>query len=228
MTYRSIPISVLALAALLGPLLASCGDDKSSNPTDTTPPAAVTNLAASSPTDSSITLTWTAPGDDGTTGTATEYDVRYSTATITEANWASATQATGEPTPKAVGGSESFTVTGLSADTTYYFALKAADEIPNRSALSNVAIGTTPLPPDTTPPAAVTNLAASSPTVNSITLTWTAPGDDGTTGTATEYDVRYATAAITEANWASATPATGQLPSQLKNKIQTVRSVIRR
>ena len=32
---------------------------------------------------------------------------------------------------------------------------------------------------DTTAPAAVSNLATSSPTSNSITLTWTAPGDDG-------------------------------------------------
>ena len=46
-------------------------------------------------------------------------------------------------------------------------------------------------PPDTTPPAAVSNLATSSPTTNSITLNWTAPGDDGSTGTATTYDIRY-------------------------------------
>ena len=40
---------------------------------------------------------------------------------------------TGEPTPKAAGQAESFTVTGLSANTTYYFALKVADEVPNWS-----------------------------------------------------------------------------------------------
>ena len=37
---------------------------------------------------------------------------------------------------------------------------------------------------DTTAPAAVSNLATSDPTSNSITLSWTAPGDDGSTGTA--------------------------------------------
>ena len=46
---------------------------------DTTAPAAVSNLATSSPTSSSITLSWTAPGDDGNTGTATTYDIRYRT-----------------------------------------------------------------------------------------------------------------------------------------------------
>ena len=67
------------------------------------PPAAITDLAASSPTEDSVTLTWTAPGDSGNTGTAASYDIRYSTAAITEANWAAATQVTGEPAP-AVGG----------------------------------------------------------------------------------------------------------------------------
>ena len=45
---------------------------------DTTAPAAVGNLAAGTPTSSSLTLTWTAPGDDGSTGTASSYDIRYS------------------------------------------------------------------------------------------------------------------------------------------------------
>ena len=36
--------------------------------------------------------------------------------------------------------------------------------------------------PDTTAPANVTDLAASNPTNNSIRLTWTKPGDDGTGG----------------------------------------------
>ncbi len=37
-------------------------------------------------------------------------------------------------------------------------------------------------PPDTTAPAAVSNLATTGPTQTSITLTWTAPGDDGSDG----------------------------------------------
>ncbi len=113
---------------------------------DTTPPSAVTNLAASNATASSIDLTWTAPGDDGNTGTATSYDVRYSTASINEGNWSSATQATGEPTPQVAGSSESFTVSGLSAGTTYYFALKTSDEVPNTSAISNVPSAATTAP----------------------------------------------------------------------------------
>src|SRR6185369_4794339 len=84
-------------------------------PPDTTAPAAVANLAVSSTATSSATLTWTAPGDDGNSGTATSYDVRYSTSLITTANWASATQASGEPAPLVAGSAQSFTVNGLSA-----------------------------------------------------------------------------------------------------------------
>jgi hypothetical protein len=56
---------------------------------DAIPPAAVTDLAATSPTTSSIVLTWTAPGDDGSIGRATTYDIRYLAGTIpiTDANW---------------------------------------------------------------------------------------------------------------------------------------------
>ena len=112
---------------------------------DEEPPAAISDLATSNPTPSSIDLTWTAPGDDGDTGTAAEYDIRYleGTTPITDANWASATEYVGEPAPQPAGSSETFTVTGLSADTTYYFAIKTADEVPNWSPVSNSPYGTT-------------------------------------------------------------------------------------
>ncbi|HDP98984.1 MAG TPA: hypothetical protein ENN22_07370 [bacterium] len=110
---------------------------------DETPPAAITNLAVSATTVNSATLTWTAPGDDGDDGVAATYDIRYSTSPIDEENWDSATQATDEPTPQESGSIETFTVAGLTQNTTYYFAIKAADEMPNWSELSNVASGTT-------------------------------------------------------------------------------------
>ena len=183
-----------------------------STPADTTPPATVSNLATSSPTTTSITLTWTAPGDDGNTGTATTYDVRYRTGgAVDSSNWASASQATGEPTPHVAGTGETFVVSGLSSSTVYYFGLETADEVPNWSAISNSPSGTTSTPADTTPPATVSNLATSSPTTTSITLTWTAPGDDGNTGTATTYDVRYRTGgAVVTTNWTAASQAAGE------------------
>ncbi len=105
---------------------------------DTISPDAVTDLALSNPSGSAMTVSWTAPGDDESAGTASSYDLRYSTSAITDANWSTATQVSGEPAPSAAGSGESMTVSGLTEDTTYYFALKTSDEAPNESGLSNV------------------------------------------------------------------------------------------
>ena len=111
---------------------------------DTTPPATVTDLWIFFISTYTLALSWTAPGDDGNIGTASEYDLRYSTSPITEANWDLATRVTGESKPSEAGSHETFYVRGLSSGTTYYFALKTADEVPNWSGLSNVVSETTP------------------------------------------------------------------------------------
>ncbi len=100
-------------------------------------------LSVTSAIAASATLSWTAPGNDGLIGQATAYAIRYSTAPITEANWALATPVANPPTPKPAGNRELLQVTGLSGSTTYYFALKAADARPNWSPLSNNAVKTT-------------------------------------------------------------------------------------
>src|SRR4030065_2184509 len=70
---------------------------------DTTAPSAVSNLAASAITHSSVILSWTAPGDDGAVGTSTSYDMRYSTSLINESNFSSSNQVTGVRWPKTRG-----------------------------------------------------------------------------------------------------------------------------
>lgn len=105
---------------------------------DTTPPAAITSLNTGTASSNSIQLSWTATGDDGVIGSASSYDVRYSTTSITATNFINATQATGEPTPILAGNSQSFFVNGLSPSTTYYFAIKSIDEANNTAAISNV------------------------------------------------------------------------------------------
>lgn len=139
---------------------------------DTTAPVAVTDLSALNATASSVDLSWTAPGDDGSTGTAASYDVRYSTSEITSENWSSATQATEEPTPSVAGTVESMTISGLSAETTYHFALKTSDEVPNESNLSNVpSLATSVLSDDTTAPV-ISELSANDITSSSTTIIW--------------------------------------------------------
>jgi hypothetical protein len=121
----------------------SSGAQVSARPQDGVPPAAINNLAVSSFTSNSVILTWTAVGDDGNSGTAAGYDLRYSTGLITSANWNSASQVSNEPAPKVSGGSESMTVSQLSDGTTYYFVIRAIDESGNNSGLSNVVSRTT-------------------------------------------------------------------------------------
>lgn len=161
--------------------------------------------------DSTLTLRWTATGDDGLVGTASRYDLRYRTTPISGTDtlswWNAATVATGLPTPSPSGSTDSVRVRGLLPVTTYYFIIRAADEVPNISGFSNVAVKTTS--GDVTAPAAIADLSVTSVTGTSIAVRWTAPGDDGSTGTAARYEIRYSTSAITAANWGSATLASG-------------------
>ena len=127
-------------------LIVSCSDDD--NPVtpvndDSVAPANITDLSVISRAATNLTLSWTAPGDDGMIAEADHYDIRYATTAITDANWASATQVSGEPEPTVGGAPQTFTVTGLTPNTTYYFAIMTADEVPNWSELSNIAGGTT-------------------------------------------------------------------------------------
>jgi len=98
----------------------------------------VKNLSAES-----IVMRWTAPGDDDYIGTATQYDVRYATFSIDDGNWATATQVMDEPVPDMAGSIDSIQIDDLASNTTYWFAMKTADEMINWSVLSNVTNYTT-------------------------------------------------------------------------------------
>jgi len=170
--------------------------------------AGVNTAFAADPTPTSVTLNWTAQGDDGSTGSASEYDIRYSTSSITELNWSSATQITGEPVPQIAGSAEAMAVTGLEPSTTYYLSIKCSDEVPNWSVISNVVSKTTA--DEDTAPALVADLATGAVTTSSIVLNWSATGDDDMTGTASQYDIRYSMSNITDLNWDAATQASGE------------------
>ena len=152
---------------------------------DTTPPSDVTDLIVGDVTTDSVTLTWTAPGDDGNVGTATTYDIRYSTSPITETNWGSAIQVTGEPAPKMAGTPETFAVTGLLSSTTYYLALKTADEVPNWSGFSNITSVTTTGPNQ--PPVASFTWSPESPFYSGDVVTFDASASFDPDGTIVQY-----------------------------------------
>jgi uncharacterized delta-60 repeat protein len=111
---------------------------------DETPPATITDLAASAPTSTSIKLNWTAPGDDGNAGNATGYVVKYSTlGPINASNWASATTYTQSWVPLAAGQNETHVITGLNSNTTYWFAVETYDAAHNYAGVSNSPSATT-------------------------------------------------------------------------------------
>ncbi|MBQ0753857.1 MAG: fibronectin type III domain-containing protein [Gammaproteobacteria bacterium] len=221
----------LFLMLLFSLALSACGaqskddddTDQTDSPTpppvegDLTAPSTISNLSASSTSTSSIRISWTAPGDDGMTGTASQYDIRYSAAEINISNWNSASIASTSITPSLAGQTQNLQITGLNEDARYYFAIKTMDEVPNDSGISNIASAKTdaepepPIPPteDTTAPAQVSDLSALVKSTATIQLKWTAPGDDSNNGTASEYTIRYANTPITNGNWDGATNVIG-------------------
>lgn len=112
---------------------------------DTIAPVEVSNLVVTGVSSNSITLSWTAPGDDLSTGTPSGYDLRYTTAgqISSDLDFNSATQVQGEPIPNTAGSVETFTLMGLTPGTVYFFAIKTADEAGNISGLSNSPQGIT-------------------------------------------------------------------------------------
>jgi hypothetical protein len=85
-------------------------------------------------------LTWTAPGDDGATGAASAYTVKVSHSLITSGTFDAAADLDRwitESLPLSGGSAETLFVFGLDPDSTWYFALKTQDEVPNTSAISN-------------------------------------------------------------------------------------------
>ena len=110
----------------------------------------------------SITLTWTAPGDDGNVGKATIYALRYSTAppaADTLSWWNAATPATGLPAPATAGMTQTVTLAPIGgfAAGSYYFAIRAFDEMDNASPISNIALRSVAVV-DATPPGRITDL----------------------------------------------------------------------
>ena len=89
------------------------------------------------------TLTWASAGDDGMSGNLTgTYRIQYATYTATWSTSTTPTDATTvtiSTTNVEPGVTQSTTIAGLTAGTTYYFALFSGDEVPNWSEVSNAA-----------------------------------------------------------------------------------------
>lgn len=171
-------------------------------------PGRITALTATpGPVDGGIMLSWTAPGSDGTVGTASRYDVRYATDStaapyLSEMLFSLANSASAfgvVPAPAAAGSAQSLLLTGLQTGTTYFFAIKTADA---GDSWAFVSAGTGVVA-QLIPPAAVTDLTAAPGNLGrQLTLSWTAPGNDGGIG-----DIAGGAYRIRCSTWTDGTPA---------------------
>lgn len=162
---------------------------------DVTAPSGITDLAIETVTDDRMSLTWTAPGDDGINGMANLYDLRYSTEPLTPANFSSGIPIRNLAFPRAPGTPERVATHPLPPDTNLYFLMKIEDDV-GLVAWSNAVNGLTG-PHDIIPPAAITDLRIQSIGNQKVTLRWSAPGDDGIIGTAKSYDFRWSSSPVT-------------------------------
>jgi len=130
---------------------------------DTQAPTAPTNLTATPTSSTQINLAWSAATDN--VGVTSYLIERCQGAGCS--NFAQI--ATGSPT--------SFSDTGLTAQTSYSYRVRATDAANNLGPYSNTATGATPFV-DVTPPTAPSSLAATASSSSQIGLSWTAATDD--------------------------------------------------
>jgi len=130
---------------------------------DTTPPAQVTGLNVSTVNSTQLNLFWTANADPD----LNHYNV-YRGTTAGFVVTPGSTVPVGQPT------TNSFSDSGLTPSTTYYYKVAAVDQSGNIGPLSAVDSATTSNPPDLTPPGQVVGVSVSPLGQNQLNLTWTA------------------------------------------------------
>ncbi len=146
------------------------GLDTSGPGPDTQAPSVPANLASTAQTGSSISLAWSASTDN----------VAVTAYQVLRAPGASG----GTFAQIATSPSNSFVNTGLAANTTFRYQVRAVDAAGNASAVSNAVTATTQAGGgDVQPPSAPSNLTAPATTASSISLAWSASTDNtGVTG----------------------------------------------
>ena len=101
---------------------------------------AVADLRVTGVTDSSVTLAWTATGDDGNVGRPDLYVVRGANTAIDDGNFLQAPYTRNVPATVDAGGTETLLFRFLPPAKRFWFALKAFDGSGNVSPLSNVVL----------------------------------------------------------------------------------------
>ncbi|MFQ5633145.1 MAG: FlgD immunoglobulin-like domain containing protein, partial [bacterium] len=148
---------------------------------DLIPPARISDLGVVQKTTDSMTLAWTAPGDDSTSGKASQYTLYFDATAVgaDTAAWIQNARVDNNiPSPGDPNTLEQYTVGGLIPQQPYYFILIASDEFGNRGGYSNVAT-------EITVPIELAELAAMA-TGNAVHLSWRTVSETSNAGFAIE------------------------------------------
>ncbi len=174
---------------------------------DTQSPAAIANLSITDSTQSALTVRWNAPADPPLGIAATAYEMRL---WDDEGSWSTGDVVHEVPAPAAPGTQQTTIAGSLSAATRYHFQIRSRDAAGNWSNLSNEASARTLPVPDTEPPSAIVDFAATDAAQTSLMLLWSAPADPPSGMAAASYDLRMWTAG---GSWETATEAPAPSPA---------------
>jgi uncharacterized repeat protein (TIGR01451 family) len=108
---------------------------------DTTPPAAPTNLNASvSSLGREVRLSWSAPGDDGVSGRATLYEIRFSENDLTNPAEFARALVVAAPMPSNALTSENLTFNAFYGHNSGFIGVRAVDEVGNAGPVAEVHV----------------------------------------------------------------------------------------
>jgi hypothetical protein len=110
---------------------------------DLAAPGTVTDLSVTDATDSSLTLAWTASGDDGHQGRPLHYLLAAAEQPFGEGDFDTTQIMVTHAASVDAGGRETVVLAGLAPARRWWIAVKAVDASGNRSAISNLATGQT-------------------------------------------------------------------------------------
>jgi uncharacterized repeat protein (TIGR01451 family) len=105
---------------------------------DTTPPATISDLHVTAQSGRSITLQWTAPGDDATTGRAAIYELRFADGDISSAAQFEGARALVAPRTVNAGGQQTAIVKIPYRHLSGFIGLRAVDNVGNAGGITQV------------------------------------------------------------------------------------------
>jgi len=184
--------SIVAGFLILGAACSNPSSDDSGGSAagDTQAPTVESVITSSGTSGTATTVSWGAATDDVTTAADLQYKLVQATASasIDTVSKANAVTAVMDWTANTLTAS----VSGLSAGTTYYFAVLVQDAAGNMSLYAPVSV-TTSTAADTTAPTVGSNIAFSSTTSSGTTVSWEAATDNVTTTANLQYKLVQAT-----------------------------------